>query len=132
VKGFIASIVAGGIAFLLVAQVLPASMIDLRADLVPQGLIVALVVGVVNAVIKPIVKVLSLPISLLTLGLSGFVINGALLMAVAWGVREVAGIDLLIGGWPKGGITADTLLGAVVASALLSVITAVVGLAVKD
>jgi putative membrane protein len=132
VKGFIASIVAGAIAFLLLLQVLPSSMIQLDAELVPQGLIVALIVGAVNAVIKPIVKLLSFPISLVTLGLSGFVINAGLLLAIAYGVRELASINLLIGGWPAGDITADTILGAVVASALLSIITAVVGLVVKD
>jgi len=132
VKGFIASIVAGAIAFLLLLQVLPSSMIQLDAELVPQGLIVALIVGAVNAVIKPIVKLLSFPISLVTLGLSGFVINASLLLAIAYGVRELASINLLIGGWPAGDITADTILGAVVASALLSIITAVVGLVVKD
>ena len=41
--------------------------------------ITALVLGVMNAVVKPILKVLSLPINIMTLGLFSFVINAAIL-----------------------------------------------------
>jgi putative membrane protein len=131
-KGFILSVLAGALAFLLLLQVLPPSMIDMKGALFPPQVLVALVVGVVNAVVKPIVKILSLPISLLTLGLSGFVINAALLMAIAYGVQSVAGLDFTIGGWPTTGITADTIVGAVVASVLLSVTTTIIGLVIRD
>ena len=42
------------------------------------ALIAALVLGLVNAVIKPILIVLTLPVTLLTLGLFIFVLNGLL------------------------------------------------------
>lgn len=41
-------------------------------------LIVVLVLGIVNTFIKPIIKVISLPITILTLGLFSFVISGAM------------------------------------------------------
>jgi putative membrane protein len=132
VKGFILSIAAGAIAFLLLLQVLPSSMLDLKGDIVPQGLLVAAVVGVVNAVIKPIVKLLSFPVSLMTMGLSGFVINAVLLLGIAYFVDSVAHIRFTVGGWPAGAFTADTVVGAVVASVLLSIITTIVGLVVHD
>ena len=47
------------------------------------ALIAALVLGLVNAVIKPILILLTLPVTLLTLGLFIFVINGLLFWAVA-------------------------------------------------
>jgi putative membrane protein len=131
VKGFILSVAAGAIAFVLILQILPASMIAFEGE-TPQLILLATVVGVVNAVIKPIVKMLSFPISLLTLGLSGFVINAALLMGVAYLAQSFAKLDFTIGGWPTTGITADTIIGAVVASVLLSLISAVVGLVVRD
>jgi putative membrane protein len=43
----------------------------------------ALLLGLVNAVVRPIVIVLTLPITLLSLGLFMFVINGAMLLLVA-------------------------------------------------
>jgi putative membrane protein len=46
--------------------------------------IVGAVFGVVNVVIKPIVSILSLPITCLTLGLFAIVINGLMLMLTAW------------------------------------------------
>ena len=43
----------------------------------------ALLLGFVNAIVRPIVVVLTLPITLLSLGLFTFVINGAMLLLVA-------------------------------------------------
>ncbi|HVU14689.1 MAG TPA: phage holin family protein [Phototrophicaceae bacterium] len=45
--------------------------------------IVALIFGLVNSLIKPIVRVLTCPVVLLTLGLFTFVINGAMLELTA-------------------------------------------------
>ena len=45
---------------------------------------VALVFGLVNIFIRPLVKLLTLPMLLITLGLFAFVINAALLGLTAW------------------------------------------------
>jgi putative membrane protein len=47
------------------------------------ALIAALVMGIVNAVIRPIVKLLTLPLSCLTFGLFSFVINALMFLLVA-------------------------------------------------
>lgn len=47
------------------------------------ALIVALVLGLVNAVIRPVLLLLTLPINILTLGLFTLVINGLLFWFVA-------------------------------------------------
>ncbi|MEK7500149.1 MAG: phage holin family protein [Patescibacteria group bacterium] len=44
------------------------------------ALIVALVVGFLNAIVRPILIILTLPITIVTFGLFVFVINGAMLM----------------------------------------------------
>jgi putative membrane protein len=131
VRGIIFAVVAGAIAFLLILQILPDSMIAFSGGTV-QMFALALFVGLVNAFIKPIVNLLSMPISFLTMGLAGFVINAALLLGIAYLAQNFAKLDLTIGGWPTSGMTADTLLGAVVASLLLSVTTTAVGLVVRD
>jgi len=46
-------------------------------------LIAALVLGVVNAIIRPIVIILSLPLNILTLGLLTLIINGLMLSITA-------------------------------------------------
>ena len=47
------------------------------------ALAAALVLGLVNAVIRPVLVLLTLPVTLLTLGLFIFVINGLLFLGVA-------------------------------------------------
>ena len=47
-------------------------------------LIVALIFGVVNSVIRPILIVLSLPLEIITLGLFIFVINAFMLLLTSW------------------------------------------------
>ena len=130
-KGFILGILASAIAFVILINVLPASMISFEGETWQLALLAA-GVGVVNAVIKPIVKILSFPISLMTLGLAGIVINAGLLLGVAFVADNFAKLDFTVGGWPAGGFTADTIVGAVVASVLLGVLSAIVGLVVKD
>ena len=44
------------------------------------SIVVALVLGLINVFIKPIVKILSLPINILSLGLFSLVINGAMIL----------------------------------------------------
>ena len=48
-----------------------------------RALVAALVLGLINALIRPIVLLLTLPINLLTLGLFTLVVNGVVLMIVA-------------------------------------------------
>lgn len=47
-------------------------------------LIVAIIFGLVNALIRPIVKLLTLPINIVTLGLFSLVINALMLLIVVW------------------------------------------------
>ena len=45
---------------------------------------VALVFGVVNAVIRPVAKILTFPLIILTLGLFALVVNGLMLWLTSW------------------------------------------------
>ncbi|MFF5476934.1 phage holin family protein [Streptomyces sp. NPDC012935] len=47
-------------------------------------LIVALIFGLVNFVVKPIVKLLSLPLLILTLGLFTLIVNALMLLLTSW------------------------------------------------
>ncbi len=46
-------------------------------------LVVALVFGILNALLKPVLVLFSIPFLIVTLGLFSFVVNGALLLATA-------------------------------------------------
>jgi putative membrane protein len=68
----------------LLALIVAGSLIPgIRIQSVLMGIIAAGILGVVNAVIRPIVLILTLPINLLTLGLFTLVINAALLKLVS-------------------------------------------------
>jgi putative membrane protein len=47
-------------------------------------LVAALLLGIVNAVIRPVILILTLPLTVLTLGLFILVVNGISLAVVAW------------------------------------------------
>lgn len=47
-------------------------------------LVVGAIFGVVNALVKPIVKLFSFPFYIITLGLFAFVVNAAMLELVSW------------------------------------------------
>jgi putative membrane protein len=53
-------------------------------DRVITLVLVALIFGVINAVVAPVVKLLSLPFIILTLGLFLLVINAAMLLFTSW------------------------------------------------
>ncbi len=48
------------------------------------SVIVAVVLGLINCTVRPIVKLFSLPINVVTLGLFTFVINALMVMLCAW------------------------------------------------
>ena len=47
-------------------------------------LAVAVIFGLVNVIIRPIVRLISIPLFILTLGLFTFVVNALMLMLTAW------------------------------------------------
>ncbi|MFB8756443.1 phage holin family protein [Streptomyces nigra] len=52
-------------------------------------LLVALIFGLVNVVVKPVVKLLSLPLLILTLGLFTLVVNALMLLLTSWLADQV-------------------------------------------
>jgi putative membrane protein len=73
-------------------------------------LIVSAIFGLINAFIKPVVKLLAIPLFILTLGLITFVINAFMLQLLSW-----------IAGWTDLGFHVDdffwsAILGAIVVS----------------
>ncbi len=68
----------------LLALVIAGSVIPgISIQSLQMGIIAAGILGIINAVIRPVVLILTLPINLLTLGLFTLVINAALLKLVA-------------------------------------------------
>jgi len=129
VKGLIISIATTAIAFIILAYIVP--QVTFTGGIV-QLIVLAAIFGVVNGVIKPVIKLLSFPITAMTLGLFGLVINAALLLLVAWVGGTFFNVGFEIGGFPSNGLSIDAFVGAFIAGIVLTIIQAVVGLVIKD
>ena len=82
---------------------------------------VALIFGLVNAFIRPLIRTLTCPLLLLTLGLFTLVIN-ALMLWLASAISGYLGIDFRVAGfWP-----------ALWGSIIVSVVSVVLSIFVKD
>ena len=62
--------------------------------------VVAVIFGVVNAILKPIVKMVGCVFYLLTLGLIGLVVNGLLLWLTSWAAGKLSLPFHITGFWP--------------------------------
>jgi putative membrane protein len=83
--------------------------------------VVALIVGIVNAVIKPIVKTIGCLFYILTLGLIGLVVNGLLLWLASWAAGRLTLPFHITGFWPA-------FWGAII----VGVVSWLVGLVIPD
>lgn len=91
-----------------------------------QVVVVAVILAVINSYVKPIVKALSFPITLLTLGLFSLVLNALLLLLVAF-IADKIDVNFTIGGFPPD-FTADAFVGALLGSIVISLVSIVLGM----
>ena len=82
-------------------------------------LLIGTIFGLVHAIIAPVVKVLAFPLYVLTFGLISFVINGALLLFVAWLSSQIGEDLLTIDGFTSEGLTIESLGWAILASLII-------------
>jgi putative membrane protein len=79
-KGFFFRLVITGLGLWVAETIVPGVQIDGWGNLA----VAALLLGIVNAVIRPIILILTLPLTVLTLGLFILVVNGISVALVAW------------------------------------------------
>lgn len=59
-----------------------------------SAFIAALVISIINTFIKPVLKLISLPLNILTLGLFSLLINGFLFLLASWIVPGFTIVDI--------------------------------------
>lgn len=109
--GFVLRVLINAAAIYLAATIVPG--IEVRDVLTALG--AGLVLGLINAVVRPVLVVLTLPVTILTLGLFLFVLNALCLWLTA---QLVKGFEVQ-GFWPA-------LLGALLISVVSWILTAFV------
>ncbi|RPD48521.1 phage holin family protein [Hymenobacter sediminis] len=105
--GFILKFLLSAVITYVLAKFLPGSQIGGFGD----AIILVIVLAILNAVVKPILKIIGFPITILTLGLFLLVINALIVMMASY---------LLTG------FEVDGFVSALIFSVVLSVVTAVV------
>ncbi len=111
---FIIKILVNAAALWVAARFVPG--IDLTAD-IWQILLIALVFGIINTFLKPILKILSLPVIILTLGLFAIIVN-VILLAITAGLMD--------------GLTIDGFLPALLGSIVISIVSAILSAIIPD
>ncbi|GAB2969257.1 phage holin family protein [Hymenobacter coalescens] len=109
--GFILKFILSAIVAYVLTKVLPGAHLDGFTD----ALLLVLVLGVLNAIVKPILKFVGFPITILTLGLFLLVINA---------------IIVLLADWILPGFKVDGFLYALIFSIVLTLVTSVVDMIV--
>jgi putative membrane protein len=125
IRFLVSSIISAG-AIWLVTFLIPAVTLtpyggDGLWQTIGSFLLVGAIFGLINAIIAPVVKVLAFPLYILTFGLISFVINGALLLFVAWLSTQIGADILTIDGFTSEGLTIESLGWAILASIIISI-----------
>jgi len=85
---FIIRLIVNALALIVVAHLFAGHGVSVTSPL--GAVVAAFVLGIVNAILRPILIILTLPIQIVTLGLFTFVINGILFWWVGhWGLGLV-------------------------------------------
>lgn len=119
--GIVIRIASTAIGLWIATLVLSGITLDTPSTLKKIGtlLLVAIIFGVVNAVIRPIIKAVGCAFYLLTLGLIALVVNGLLFLLTSW-IAGLLGLPFHVQGF----LTA--VLGALIVGVISWVINAVV------
>ncbi|MBA2717666.1 MAG: phage holin family protein [Chloroflexi bacterium] len=127
----IVRILINAAAVFVAVQLLPANLLSFTfGNDWWKLLAVALLFALVNSYIKPIVKALSLPITLMTMGLIAFVINAAMLLIVAF-LSGQLDLGFKVGDFPPDLLSSDTIIGAIVAAAIISIVSTIASIALS-
>ena len=92
----------------------------IRSDSVKSLFVMALIFGIVNAFIRPIIRILSFPLLLLTLGLFTIVINALMLLVSEW-IAGLFGVGFHVDGFGA------ALLGAIIISIVSIILSILLG-----
>lgn len=115
-NSFLIRLIINAVAIAATAALLPGITIA-QNNYIVTLIIVAIIFGVVNAVIKPILAILTCPLYILTLGLFTFVMNALMLLLTSW-ISDQAELGFHVDGfW-------TALVGAIVISLISFVLSA--------
>ena len=106
---YLVSLLLNSVAVVVASYLIP----NVTIDSYQTALLVALFIGLLNVFVKPVLKILTLPINVLTLGLFSLVVNGVLVLLVS---NFLPGFNV------------EGLIWAIIFSIVLSIVSSVLSL----
>lgn len=107
-RGFLLTWLLATVSLLITAYLVPGLIISS----IPAAALAAIVMGLINAFVRPIITLLTLPLTILTLGLFLLVVNG---------------ISLSLVGFFTPGVTVEGFWPAVIGAIVLSLVSGLIG-----
>ena len=92
-------------------------------NLVASFVFVGMIFGLVTAIVAPVIKVLAFPLYILTFGLISVLINGAMLLLVAWLSSAIKAGVFSIDGASLSGVESAAFGWAILGALIMSVFT---------
>lgn len=89
-------------------------------------IVVALILALINTYLRPILRALSFPITLLSMGLFALILNALLLLLVAF-ISDQLHLGFRIGTFPPD-LNADAFVGALLGSIVISIVATLLGM----
>jgi len=125
-KRFLVGTVINCLGLWLVTLVIPAIKIspwggETTWNLVASFVFVGMIFGLVTAIVAPVIKVLAFPLYILTFGLISVLINGAMLLLVAWLSSEIKAGVFSIDGASLSGVESAAFGWAILGALIMSV-----------
>ena len=96
----IAKLILNAFTVFVACYIVPGIVVDSAIT----AIIVGIVLGIINSSLKPLLQLVSLPLTVMTLGIFGLIINGLMVLLVAW----------LVPGFTVSGLLAGILFSLVV------------------
>lgn len=109
----VVSLLLNALALIATAYIVP----GVSVDSFQTALLAAIVLGLLNAFIRPILLVLTLPLNIMTLGLFTFVVNAIVLWIVTLVVK---------------GLQIESMLTTILAAIVLSVVSTALSMLLQD
>jgi putative membrane protein len=125
-RSFVIKVLANGVALWVAAYLLDGIHLgqegSVTKDQIVRVLLVAVIFGLVNALIKPVLHFFAMPAILLTLGLFTLIVNAAMLELTSWFAGKV-GLAFTVD---------EFFWDAVIGSVIISVVAMILNLILPD
>ena len=83
--------------------------------------VIALILSLINVSLKPLLQTLSLPITVITLGITYLVVNALLLELAAWAATGIFGSGIQVNGF------GSALVGSIIISVVSALVNSFIG-----